>query len=193
MISHISHPIAPWNPQRKDPTTPLLFLRDYQQCMGNVFQDFIVYIGLIYRIPDFIRLTTYNYYALLEDWVIKNRKNVYDSFDHAEHFNRLMNANEIPFRIVKKKGDKYELCKYFEVGNYPCGLGTFLTPKGHIIRGIGIVESSEGKKFLKASDPYGIGPRYIDPYGHMIQYDLDELFELGVPSIFYLEKIFDQI
>ncbi|MBM9577479.1 hypothetical protein JWG45_09975 [Leptospira sp. 201903070] len=193
MISYISHPIAPWNPQRKDPTTPRLFLRDYQQCMGNVFQDFIVYIGLIYRIPDFIRLTTYNYYALLEDWAIKNHKNVYDSFDHAEHFNLLMNSNEISFRIVKKKGNKEELCRYFETGNYPCGLGTYLTQKGHIIRGIGIVESSEGKKYLKVSDPFGVGPRYIDPYGHLIQYDLDELFDLGVPSIFYLEKIFEKI
>lgn len=42
--------------------------------MGNIFQDFIIYIGLIYRIPDFIHLTTYNYYALFEDWTIKNKK-----------------------------------------------------------------------------------------------------------------------
>lgn len=42
--------------------------------MGNIFQDFIIYIGLIYRIPDFIHLTTYNYYALFEDWAIKNKK-----------------------------------------------------------------------------------------------------------------------
>ncbi|PJZ28556.1 hypothetical protein [Leptospira kmetyi] len=189
MISYISHPISPWNPQRKDQVTPRLFLKDYQQCMGNVFQDLIVYIGLIYRIPDFIHLTTYNYYALFEDWVIKNGKNVYDSFDHAEYFNILMKDNEIPFKVVKKKGNKEELCAYFEKWNYPCGLGTFLTQKGHIIRGIGIVINEDGKKFLKASDPYGVGPRYIDPYGHMIQYELDALFDLGVPSIFYLEKI----
>ncbi|MCG6191793.1 hypothetical protein LFX25_00870 [Leptospira sp. FAT2] len=189
MIAHISYPIAPWNPQRNDQITPRLFLRDYQQCMGNVFQDFIIYIGLTYRIPDFIHLTTYNYYALLEDWVIKNGRNVYDSADHAEHFNLLMETNEIPFRIVKRKGNKNELCEYFENGKYPCGLGTYLTKKGHIIRGIGIVTTGDGKKFLKASDPYGVGPRYIDPYGHMIQYELDFLFDLGVPSALYLEKI----
>ncbi|MCG6162262.1 hypothetical protein LFX13_18745, partial [Leptospira bandrabouensis] len=98
MIAHISYPIAPWNPQRNDQITPRLFLRDYQQCMGNVFQDFIIYMGLTYRHHDFIHLTTYNYYALLEDWVIKNGRNVYDSADHAEHFNLLMETNEIPFR-----------------------------------------------------------------------------------------------
>lgn len=188
MISYISHPIAPWNPQRKDPITPRLFLKDYQQCMGNIFQDFIVYIGLIYRIPDFIHLTTYNYYALFEDWAIKNKKNVYDSRDHSEYFNILMNSNNIPFKIVKKKGDKEELCSYFENGDFPCGLGTYLTKKGHIIRGIGIVINDEGKKFLKVSDPYGVGPSYLDPYGYMIQYELDVLFDLGVPTALYLEN-----
>lgn len=191
MVSFISYPIAPWNPQRRDPITPRLFLRDHQQCMGNVFQDFIIYAGMSYRIPDFVRLTTYNYYALLEDWVVRNKRNVYDSKDHAEHFNLLMDANEIPLRIVKKPGNRDELCRYFETGKYPCGLGTFLTKKGHIIRGLGIVISSEGKTYLKASDPFGVGPRYIDPYGHLIQYDLDELFSIGVPSVFYLEKTVD--
>ncbi len=113
MISYISHPIAPWNPQRKDHTTPRLFLKDYQQCMGNIFQDFIIYIGLIYKIPDFIYLTTYNYYALFEDWAIKNKKNVYDSGDHSEHFNILMNSNKIPFKIVKKKGKQRRALQLF--------------------------------------------------------------------------------
>ncbi|WP_016759392.1 hypothetical protein [Leptospira weilii] len=189
MIAHLSHPIAPWNPQRKDPKTPRLFLEDYQQCMGNVFQDFIVYVGMLKNIPDFIRLTTYNYYALLEDFVIKNRKNVYDSADHAEHFNQLMAANGIKLRIIKKKGNKEELCKYFVTGTYPCGLGTYLTHKGHIIRGIGIIESTDGRKSLRASDPYGRGPRYIDPYGHLVDYDMDELFQMGVPTILYLEDV----
>ncbi|WP_061235745.1 hypothetical protein [Leptospira weilii] len=187
MISHLSNPIAPWNPQRGDQVTPLFGLQDYQQCMGNVFQDMIVFVGMRENNSDFTSLTTYNYYALLENWIKKNKRNVYDSADHAEHFNELMKSNGLPYRIRKKKGNKEELCKYFETGSFPCGLGTYLTHKGHIIRGIGIVETSDGKKFLKASDPYGVGPRYIDPYGHLIQYDLDELFRMGVPSTFYME------
>ncbi|EKN89880.1 hypothetical protein LEP1GSC034_1018 [Leptospira interrogans str. 2003000735] len=187
MISHLSYPVAPWNPQRGDQVTPKFGLHDYQQCMGNVFQDMIVFVGMRENISGFTSLTTYNYYALLESWISKHKRNIYDSADHAEHFNELMKANNLPYRIRKKKGNKEELCQYFENHSYPCGLGTFLTRKGHIIRGIGIVETSDGKKYLKASDPYGVGPRYIDPYGHLINYDLDELFTMGVPSIFYLE------
>ncbi len=80
--------------------------------------------------------------------------------------------------MLKKKGNKEELCSYFENGNFPCGLGTYLTKKGHIIRGIGIVVNDDGKKFLKVSDPYG----------YMIQYELDVLFDLGVPTALYLEN-----
>ncbi|MBE8363457.1 hypothetical protein [Leptospira borgpetersenii] len=187
MISYLSDPIAPWNPQRGDQVTPVFGLKDYQQCMGNVFQDMIVYVGMKENIPGFTSLTTYNYYALLENWIKKNKRNVYDSADHSEHFNELMKSNELPYRIRKKMGNKEELCKYFETGSFPCGLGTYLTRKGHIIRGIGIVETSDGKKYLKASDPYGYGPRYIDPYGHNINYELEELFKMGVPTIFYME------
>ncbi|EMN44721.1 hypothetical protein [Leptospira weilii] len=189
MISHLSHPIAPWNPQRGDQITPRLKLRDYQQCMGNVFQDFIVYVGMLKNIPGFIRLTTFNYYVLLEDWVIQHGKNIYDSEHHAEYFNLLMQNNQIPLQIVKKQGNKEELCKYFETGFYPCGLGTRLTRKGHIIRGIGIIEMSDGTKYLRASDPYGRGPAYLDPNGHEVDYELNLLFDFGVPTILYLEDV----
>ncbi|EKT88091.1 hypothetical protein [Leptospira santarosai] len=189
MKIHLSHPVAPWNPQRGDQVTPRLKLKDNQQCMGNVFQDFFVYVGMLKNIPDFANLTTYNYYALLEDWIIRHKGNVYDSANHAEHFNELMCANNVALRVVKKPGNKDELCHYFENGPYPCGLGTKLTHKGHIIRGLGILEFSDGKRMLEASDPFGFGPRYLEPNGHKIHYDLDWLFELGVPTILYLEDV----
>ncbi|EMO00833.1 hypothetical protein LEP1GSC112_0238 [Leptospira interrogans serovar Pomona str. UT364] len=106
MKVYCTYPIAFWNPQRKDQITPRFLLKDYQQCMGNVFQDFIVYVGMLKNIPDFVNLTTYNYYALLEDFIIKHKGNVYDSSDHAEHFNELMRANKIELRIVKKTETK---------------------------------------------------------------------------------------
>lgn len=189
MKIYCSYPIAPWNPQRGDQITPFFYLRDYQQCMGNVFQDMIVFVGMLKNIPDFVNLTTYNYYALLEDYIIKHKGNVYDSADHAEHFNTLMRANKIELRLVKKAGNKDELCNYFKNGHYPCGLGTKLTKSGHIIRGLGILELDNGKKLLEVSDPYGIGPSYRDPNGHQIHYDLDDLFTIGVPTILYLEDV----
>lgn len=189
MIVYCSYPIAPWNPQRGDQITPFFKLRDYQQCMGNVFQDFIVYVGMLKNIPDFVNLTTYNYYTLLETWIRINKLNVYNSADHARHFNELMRANKIELRLVKKIGNKDELCNYFKNGHYPCGLGTKLTKSGHIIRGLGILELDNGNKLLEVSDPYGIGPSYKDPNGHQIHYDLDDLFTIGVPTILYLEDV----
>ncbi|EMO79340.1 hypothetical protein LEP1GSC126_2888 [Leptospira kirschneri str. 200801774] len=187
MKVYCSYPIAPWNPQRGDQITPYFELRDYQQCMGNVFQDMIVFVGMLKNIPDFVNLTTYNYYTLLETWIRINKLNVYDSADHARHFNELMCANKIELRLVKKTGNKDELCNYFKNGHYPCGLGTKLTRSGHIIRGLGILELDNGKKLLEVSDPYGIGPSYRDPNGHQIHYDLDDLFTIGVPTTFYME------
>lgn len=189
MKIYCSYPVAPWNPQRGDQITPYFELRDYQQCMGNVFQDMIVFVGMLKNIPDFVNLTTYNYYTLLETWIRINKLNVYDSADHARHFNELMHANKIELRIVKKNGNKDELCNYFKNGHYPCGLGTKLTKSGHIIRGLGILELDNGKKLLEVSDPYGIGPSYRDPNGHQIHYDLDDLFTIGVPTILYLEEV----
>ncbi|KAA1291792.1 hypothetical protein C4X99_16920 [Leptospira interrogans serovar Geyaweera] len=189
MKVYCSYPVAPWNPQRGDQITPFFKLRDYQQCMGNVFQDMIVFVGMLKNISDFTSLTTYNYYALLENWIKKHKRNVYDSADHAEHFNELMRANKIELRIVKKNGNKDELCNYFKNGHYPCGLGTKLTKSGHIIRGLGILELDNGKKLLEVSDPYGIGPSYRDPNGHQKHYDLDDLFTIGVPTILYLEDV----
>ncbi|EKR98618.1 hypothetical protein LEP1GSC125_1851 [Leptospira mayottensis 200901122] len=157
--------------------------------MGNVFQDMIVFVGMLKNIPDFVNLTTYNYYTLLETWIRINKLNVYDSADHARHFNELMRANRIELRLVKKPGNKDELCNYFKNGHYPCGLGTKLTKSGHIIRGLGILELDNGKKLLEVSDPYGIGPSYRDPDGHKIHYDLDDLFKIGVPTIIYLEDV----
>lgn len=106
MKVYCSYPVAPWNPQRGDQITPFFKLRDYQQCMGNVFQDMIVFVGMLKKISDFTSLTTYNYYALLENWIKKHKRNVYDSSDHAEHFNELMRANKIELRIVKKTETK---------------------------------------------------------------------------------------
>ncbi len=179
------------NDQRNDPPTPIWKTLGWAECMGNTFQNIANWTGACYQeqFGAFSKTNTFSYYAGFETWLNghgfspKNKSANKISDLHAKYMNELFRMNGVPLEIiVTRPGSKKMLIEALSEER-PCGVGTQITPDGHIITAL---EYDEKTDLFKTSDSYGNAKTmYKNHDGFGVDYDWDFM---NVRALYILNK-----
>jgi hypothetical protein len=148
--------LAQYNPQRGDLKTPIIPLHDWQQCMGNSYQNLWWWLaqkfeGLIgYPLTE---AGTYSYYHGLNAWLKQERLDwaIYNSEYHTKFLQKALDHIGAPVKIRSGNAAFSSIRAVVENHKVPVVLGTrFSGAGGHIVTVIGASAAT-----LLLSDPYG--------------------------------------